>query len=67
MWSARPDGVLCELVLMPEGIRWLKQQGLLHLSHAENGVAWARFSGTLYLGVVEIPQDGGVMYNFRIM
>ena len=63
----RPEGVVCELVLTPAGIRWLKQQSLLHLGHAENGVPWARFSGMLYLGDVELPQSGGVMYTFRIM
>ena len=56
--------VLCVVLA---GIRWLKQHSLLHLGHAENGVPWARFSGMLYLGDVELPQSGGVMYTFRIM
>ena len=63
----RPEGVLCELVLNPEGIRWLRQQGLLELGHSAHGVPWARFSGKLYLGPVELPDGGALMYTFRIM
>ena len=58
----RPDGIMFRVTLTSSGVRWLKQQELLTLQ-TYSGNAWARFKGELFLGSVNIPDGGGLMYR----
>lgn len=58
----RPDGIMFRVTLTSSGMRWLKQQELLTLQ-TYSGNAWARFKGELFLGSVNIPDGGGLMYR----